>query len=118
MLELYGAIARGLRPYLAFIWAAAAAALGLLAWSLLLAEGTAGEPYALGATCALLWALSLVVLVHQFERPAPAVDPAAGFVARLTVRLKRGARWVVAAAMTALLGAVVFFSVRAIGILA
>ena len=117
MLNFYAALARRLYHYQWLLWLIAAAAGGLLVYSLLFFAGARAEDYTLGALCVLLWALCLVVLVRAFVAPMPRIEPGANFFTRLRTNIRRGARWVMAIVVTALFGMVLFISSRAIGVI-
>jgi hypothetical protein len=86
--------------------------------ALFLASSDAGEAYLLGTVCAGLLALSLNGLGYAFREPLPSVDPAAPFLRRLGLRVRRAGRWLLGSLMLALVVAAVLFAVRGVGLMA
>ena len=116
MLNFYAFIARRLVGVQWLLWTFVLITGALLVASLLLSTHAQAEHYTLIALCALLWSISLVVLVRVFAVPTPVVDRQAGLLERAKVSLRHGARWVMAVVVSVLLVSVLVISIRAIGI--
>ncbi len=117
MLKFYAGLARRLQRFQWLFWLVILAAVGLLVFSFLFYDGVQDEYLTLGLLCALLWAMSTMVLVRVFVAPLPTIDPEMGFFVRLTVRIRRGARWTMAVVVTALFAIVLWITSRAIGVI-
>ncbi len=79
---------------------------------------TTGTAFFLGALVVLLWSLLMIATAQSFAHPAPAVDPAAGMLARLKARCWRGYLRVLAIVTTVLFAFVVYVSIRAVALIA
>jgi hypothetical protein len=117
ILDFYHRLARRLAPLRPLLWAAMLSCMAIFVTMLFMTGAPRESAIALGAITALVWILLLLAVAHAFAAPLPQALPQARLAARLRVQLRRGLLWLVAAAMTALAGAVTLFSLRALGTL-
>lgn len=115
MLQLYGNLANWLFRFHWVLLLLAAGSGCMFVFSLFSSVGTNDQ--ALVSLCSLLWAMSLIIFVQVFVKPLPELDGTGGFFERLKVKLTRGMRRLMAVVVTVLFGAVLYVSLKAIGIL-
>ena len=117
MLGWYSTLGRRLHAHRALLWGFVALAVAVFLGTVFGTAPSGDRTYALGAIVLLLWALSLVVVAQAFSTPVPQVDPAAGVVQRIRVRLARAFRWCMALTTTGLFCFVILLSFRTAGLL-
>jgi uncharacterized membrane protein len=114
MLELYGRLAERMAAWAWLPWIGTL--VGLLAFltGVLAVEGETGQRLSLAAIILVLWSLALSAFLRAFATPLPQPSNEPTVLRRIVARLRRLYRWCLAAAVTALLGALGWFSLRAI----
>lgn len=114
MLETYHAIAKRIHRVRWLLWTLVVGSLLGFGAAVFMTSGTA---FFLGALVVLLWSLLMLATAQSFVQPVPAVDPSAGWFARLKARCWRGYLWVLAVATTVLGAFVIFLSIRSIALI-
>lgn len=111
-------MAARLRPHAWLAGVSTVAGLVLLPTGIFVVSGATGQALALAGISLLLWALTLGAFVRAFARPLPTPDGKAGLLLRIRTGLARLYRSVLAALIAGLLLLVVWFSGRAVLLIA
>ena len=118
MLEFYTRLAARLRPHAWLGWILVAGAAAAFPAAIFLVKGATGQFLGLAAIAVLLWALTLSAFLRAFADPLPEPPPGANLVTRFSARVSRLYRWFLALLISGLLLAVLWFSIRAVLLIA